>query len=108
MKKSWIASAVLALAAMGAGAQSNESLEVKSLEVISGAPVSSFTGEARNVAGRTIKDAVISFNLYDRDGNLVGNAQTHASNLEPDAVWKFQSTPKVQFSTVKAVDVKAY
>lgn len=106
--KPWIAAAVLALTTLGAVAQSNESLEVRSLEVISGAPNSTFTGEARNVAGRTIKDAVISFNLYDGSGNLVGNAETHASNLEPDAVWKFQSTPKVQFSTVKAVDVKAY
>jgi hypothetical protein len=106
--KPWIAAAVLALTAWGASAQSNESLEVKSLQVISGAPVSSFTGEARNVAGRTIKSAVINFNLYDSDGNLVGNAQTQASNLEADAIWKFQSTPKVQFSTVKAVEVKAY
>jgi len=97
-----------AATAMTASAQSNESLEIRSLEVVSGAPISSFTGEARNVAGRVIKEAVISFNLYDGQGNLVGNSEVRAQNLEPDSIWKFQGTSKVQFSTVKAFEIKAY
>ncbi|WP_304791027.1 FxLYD domain-containing protein [Aquabacterium sp.] len=108
MLKKWITASALVMGAMGAMAQSNESLQIRSLEVIAGAPTSSFTGEARNTAGRVIKEAVIQFNLYDAQGNLVGNAETRASNIEPDGVWKFQSSPKVPFTTVKAFDVKAY
>lgn len=108
MMKSRMAIATLALTTMAAISQSNESLQIRSLDVIQGAPTSSFTGEARNVAGRVIKEAVIQFNLYDAQGNLVGNAETRASNIEPDAVWKFQAAPKVPFATVKAFDVKAY
>lgn len=108
MMKKWMTAAALALSAMAAMAQSNESLQIRSLEVLSGSPTSSFAGEARNVAGRVIKEAVIQFNLYDAQGNLVGNAETHARNIEPDGVWKFQSSPNVPFTTVKAFDVKAY
>lgn len=108
VQKKRFAAVAFALTAMAALSQSNESLQIRSLEVVPGAPASSFTGEARNVAGRVIKEAVIQFNLYDAQGNLVGNAETQARNLEPDAVWKFQATPKVPFVTVKAFDVKAY
>jgi hypothetical protein len=108
MTKQWMAGAAFALTTMAALSQSNESLEIRSLEVVAGNPTSSFAGEARNVAGRVIKGAVIQFNLYDAQGNLVGNAEVQARNIEPDAVWKFQASPKVPFTTVKAFDVKAF
>jgi len=108
MMKKWLAAVLMAVTAFVVVAQSNESLQIRSLEVISGAPNSAFTGEARNVAGRVIKEAVIYFNLYDTQGNLVGNAETRASNIEPDSVWKFQVVPKVPFTTVKAFDVKTF
>ncbi|MGH6647016.1 FxLYD domain-containing protein [Aquabacterium sp.] len=108
MMKKWLTAALMAASAFVVVAQSNESLQIRSLDVVAGIPTSSFTGEARNVAGRVIKEAVIHFNLYDSQGNLVGNAETRASNIEPDGVWKFQASPKVPFTTVKAFDVKTF
>jgi flagellar basal body-associated protein FliL len=49
------------------------------------------TGTLKNNTNRTTSYVQISFNLYDKDGNLVGSAFANVNNLEPNGTWKFKA-----------------
>jgi hypothetical protein len=48
-------------------------------------------GKARNNTSRTLKYAVITFNLYDSSGAQVGYTTANINNLGSGVVWKFKA-----------------
>lgn len=66
------------------------------------------TGMATNLTDKAIKTAFIKFNLYDEQGNLVGNAITMAQGLEPRGTWKFKANATTRFATFKVSEITAY
>jgi hypothetical protein len=49
------------------------------------------TGLVKNKSYKTYSYVKITFNLYDEDGNLIGNATDTISNLKPNETWKFKA-----------------
>lgn len=49
------------------------------------------TGSVKNLKGRDLSYAQITFNLYDANGAQVGTALDNINNLEKDGLWKFKA-----------------
>lgn len=54
-----------------------------------GAP--EIVGTVRNNSGREYGYVQISFNLYDKDGAVIGTAWTNVTNLDAGGSWKFKA-----------------
>ncbi len=50
-------------------------------------------GEIRNLDDKTIDIIVITFNLFNADGDQIGNAYATIDYLEPKKTWKFSTEP---------------
>lgn len=50
-------------------------------------------GEIRNLDDKTIDIIVITFNLFNADGDQIGNAYATIDYLEPKKTWKFTTDP---------------
>jgi hypothetical protein len=50
-------------------------------------------GEIKNLDEKTIDLIVITFNLYNADGDQIGNAYTSIDYLAPKSTWKFVTDP---------------
>ncbi len=50
-------------------------------------------GELRNLDDKTIDLVVLTFNLYNADGDQIGNAYASIDYLPPKATWKFVTDP---------------
>lgn len=50
-------------------------------------------GEIKNLEDRMIDLIVITFNLYNADGDQIGNAYASIDYLSPKATWKFVTDP---------------
>lgn len=48
-------------------------------------------GKARNNTARQISYARIEFNIYDKEGNLLGSAFDNVTNWEPGTIWSFKA-----------------
>ncbi|RTH26588.1 FxLYD domain-containing protein [Thermus scotoductus] len=48
-------------------------------------------GKARNNTNRELSYAQIEFNIYDKEGNLLGSAMDNVTNWEPGTVWSFKA-----------------
>jgi hypothetical protein len=51
------------------------------------------TGKIKNVGAGRINSLVITINLYNANGEVIGNTYASVDYLAPGAVWKFRSTP---------------
>lgn len=49
------------------------------------------TGSVKNLKGRDLSYAQITFNLYDADGAQIGTALDNINDLEEDGLWKFKA-----------------
>ncbi len=49
------------------------------------------TGSVKNLKGRDLSYAQITFNLYDANGAQIGTALDNINNLEEDGLWKFRA-----------------
>jgi hypothetical protein len=49
------------------------------------------TGVVKNQSSETYSIVTISYSLYDRSGDLVGNAVDTIQNFRPGATWKFKA-----------------
>ena len=50
-------------------------------------------GEIKNLDEKTIDLVVVTFNLYNADGNQIGNAYASIDYLGPKGTWKFMTDP---------------
>jgi hypothetical protein len=50
-------------------------------------------GEIKNLDDKVIDLVVITFNLYNADGNQIGNAYASIDYLSPKTTWKFITDP---------------
>jgi len=50
-------------------------------------------GEIKNLDDKTIDLVVITFNLYNADGDQIGNAYASIDYLSPKTTWKFVTEP---------------
>ena len=51
------------------------------------------TGKIKNTGMYRIDHIVVTFNLYNRNGEVIGNTYARLDYLPPGKVWKFQSDP---------------
>ena len=49
------------------------------------------TGTLTNTSSQDKSYVQVSYNLYDKDGNLIGNAYANANSLKAGANWKFEA-----------------
>ncbi len=49
------------------------------------------TGTVKNISSNEYSYAQIDFNLYDKDGNLIGSTLDNINNFEPNSSWKFDA-----------------
>ncbi|MFM0450062.1 FxLYD domain-containing protein [Paraburkholderia nemoris] len=67
-------------------------LSVVQTEVVRGAngfPV--IVGVVSNTGATIVHDAFVKFNLYDAQGNIVGNTIAHGQNIGPGERWEFEA-----------------
>src|SRR4051812_12697552 len=64
-------------------------------------------GVVTNLTNNPVKHVVIKFNLYDQQGNLIGNTLDIASNLEPRGRWVINAQSPKEFHTFKMTGVDA-
>jgi len=87
-------------------------LPVTDIQSIQETPdIAVITGFVHNNTGKPVKTVFITFNLYDHEGNLVGNAKGYASDLAPGERWKFRVPVAAainRFESFKVVEVKVY
>lgn len=71
--------------------------------------IRSVIGTATNRTNGQLHFAVVKINLYDGQGNLLGNTIAQASNVESGAHWRFEA-PIMYASTAayKVVEVDAF
>ena len=50
-------------------------------------------GEIKNLEDKTLDLVVITFNLYNADGDQIGNAYATIDYLSPKTTWKFTTDP---------------
>ncbi len=65
-------------------------------------------GIVTNLSSHPVKDVFVKFNLYDEQGNLIGNTIDHASNLEAGARWVINAQSPKEFSSFKMTGVDTY
>lgn len=53
-------------------------------------------GEIKNLDDKTIDLIVITFNLFNADGEQIGNAYASIDYLEPKKIWKFSTEPIIR------------
>lgn len=51
------------------------------------------SGEIKNLDDKTIDLVVLTFNLYNADGDQIGNAYASIDYLSPKTSWKFMTDP---------------
>ena len=54
-------------------------------------------GTIKNNSSHTYRYAEISINLYDYNGNLIGNTLSNINNFKPNRYWKFQA-PVIEYN----------
>lgn len=62
-----------------------------------------FEGIVKNNTKRDMSYASITFNLYDKDGNLLGTALDNINNLKAGGTWKFKATSFLTSDQMKEV-----
>ncbi len=50
-------------------------------------------GSMKNISGKTLSYASLTFALYDKDGAQIGTAIANINNLTADSVWKYSASP---------------
>lgn len=71
--------------------------------------IPAIVGLATNSSGAPIGKAFIKFNLYDAQGNLVGNTIATASNIAPGQAWRFKAPMVVRDATrYEVTEINAY
>jgi hypothetical protein len=51
------------------------------------------SGKIKNIGSQRIDYIVVTFDLYNRNGEVIGNSYARLDYLLPGKVWKFQSDP---------------
>lgn len=62
-------------------------------------------GSAVNVSAKSLTTVLVTFNLYDQQENLVGNAYATVNGLEPGRQWRFEAPAAPGFASFKLAQV---
>jgi hypothetical protein len=93
--KKLIAVILCAVAFGGATAQTVSgpgNVSVIESEVVRGANgFPAIVGVVANTGAAVVHDAFVKFNLYDSQGNIVGNTIAHGRNIGPGERWQFEA-----------------
>lgn len=88
------------------GVNQNETVDIPDLEIVNGnveiesdSFASYFVGIVQNNTNKDYSYAQIVFNLYDKDGNLVGTALDNINNIKAGGTWKFKALALEEYST---------
>jgi hypothetical protein len=65
------------------------------------------SGKIKNTGAQRIDHIVVTFNLYNRNGEVIGNTYARLDYLLPGKVWRFQSDPitVAGFSSFEIADI---
>jgi len=80
--------------------------ELQALRNESGLPF--IQGVVTNHSPDLLKNVIVKFNLYDQQGNLVGNALDIVSDLGPGDRWVFHTHNTKEFYSFKMTSVDTY
>lgn len=99
---------ILAIGAMliSAAATADDRLSFSDLQVVNVDGNSTVQGLAHNASGNKLNTMTVVFKLYDRSGNMVGNAVAHGMGLGPNENWKFSATGGVPFDRAEVTSVQ--
>lgn len=102
--------AVCMILSTAAPAQQNQAVQVSNLSTIAGpAPGTNYiTGTATNTSDKQLSAVSVTFNLYDQQNALVGNAVDNGLNLEPNDTWKFKALATTPYDHATLSKVLAY
>jgi hypothetical protein len=59
-------------------------------------------GTLRNISGKSIADATITFEVYDEDGADLGHIIAHQKNIPAGGSWELRATPESNLAFSKA------
>lgn len=66
-------------------------------------------GTLKNNSQKETSYVQIVFNLYDKDGNVIGSAMTNINHIEKDGTWKFKAIITTQnFSSFKLKSISGF
>ena len=101
---------ILAIAAMliSAAASADDRLSFSGLKVVNTNGVSVVQGYARNTTNAQLNSMTVVFKLYDRSGNMVGNAIANGMGLGPNENWKFSAQGNVAFDRAEVTSVQIF
>ncbi len=72
-------------------AQNSNGLQLLNSSVTNDGFIRYIVGSVRNNSGRSFSQVMVTFNLYDSSGALVGNAVDSVFNMSPGMVWRFRA-----------------
>lgn len=100
----------MVVVAFAAQAQSTEQLAFSDLQTRAAGPNggTAIVGVAVNTTAKTLTTVFVTFNLYDAQNSLVGNAFATVNGLEPGVQWRFEAPAPAAFTTYKVAKVLAY
>ncbi|MCG9077116.1 FxLYD domain-containing protein [Laribacter hongkongensis] len=87
----------------------NAGVEVSQLQtvrLVNG--IETITGMAQNNSGKKLSNVFVKFNVYDQNGNTVGNTIAHVTDLEAGASWKFQAPYPGPFAKFKVTEIQTF
>ncbi|ARP79687.1 hypothetical protein CAL12_01845 [Bordetella genomosp. 8] len=108
--KRLLAAAILAAAALNAGAQSmTQGVTIDSLQAVkdtaSGSTV--IRGTVHNATGKELNRVSVTFQLQDAQGNVIGTTSAQTFNLPDKQTWNLTATTPLPFARFTAYEIKA-
>ncbi|MDI3274866.1 FxLYD domain-containing protein [Pseudomonas sp. AL03] len=99
---------ILAIAAMliSAVASADDRLSFTGIKVVNTDGAPAVQGYARNTTNAQFNSVTVVFKLYDRSGNMVGNAIANGMGLGPNESWKFTAPAGVAFDRAEVTSVQ--
>lgn len=66
-------------------------------------------GTIKNTTNKKTSYVQIVFNLYDKDGNVIGSSMDNINHIEPDGTWKFKALITIdEFDTFKFESISGF
>ena len=108
--KSIYALAACMVVSTAALAQQSQPVHVENLSAVAGSTSQSpyIVGTATNTTNKQLQAVIVTFNLYDQQNTLVGNASDIVNNLRPGSTWKFKAIATTPYDHFTLTNVTAY
>jgi len=87
------------------GAVADENIQVSNVRSFKIDGGSRVEGIAHNGSNATLRIVTVNFKLYDREGNVIGNAAAAAQDIAPGENFKFAAFTTLDFAQAKLSSV---